>query len=185
MTSKVDISNTALSLLGLGPITSVDDNTPAAVKLKAVFDGAVFNVVRAYPWSCLRTRTTLAPSGDVDKEGYTPYRLPLDFARLLGSTDTEGNYVIRRGNFLWSLQPSILNIEYIKYPKDFSGVDDCAELIAYELAITICMPITQSQTLKDSLIRDKVTAENRARESNAFEQPPDDLPESPWLVERY
>lgn len=184
MTSKIDISNMALSFLGLKPITSMDETTPEAVKIKSVFDSVVFNVVRAYPWSCLRKRVTLAKSGDADKEGMSPFRLPTDFARLLDSTDANGDYIIRRGSFVWSKQPNLLSIEYIRLPVDFSEVNDCAEVMAYELAIVLCMPITQSQTLKDSLIRDKVLAENRARESNAFELPPDDLPEAPWVIAR-
>src|ERR1700758_815980 len=83
--SDTSIANLALNRIGArGNITSLDENSPNAVKVKAVWDHIFQAVLSERDWKFAKTRVELALSETAPLYGYTQaWAIPADFLRFV------------------------------------------------------------------------------------------------------
>lgn len=95
MSSKTEIANLALQLLGQTPnIVALDtDNTRRANDIKNAYDAARKAALRAHAWNFATVRTTLAATATTPAWGYAyRYALPADYlGQLRFSVDHHGS----------------------------------------------------------------------------------------------
>ena len=56
MTTKTDIANQALSLIGADSITSFEENTSTARRMRTVYDSSRKALLRLHPFQCSTKR---------------------------------------------------------------------------------------------------------------------------------
>jgi hypothetical protein len=187
MSSFTAISNRALSLLGHGPIISLDDLTPESEEVKRVLPFVLDSVFRSHPWNCLVVRQSLAAtSGTPVYEYSNSYALPSDCIRVLDVvTDNNDRYVVEGRNLLTNAGPEI-NLRYVKHSEDPNLYDGLLrEAIATYLALTLCEKITQSNTKKQLLVDDFKRVILEARRVDGQENPPARFAADTWVTARH
>jgi hypothetical protein len=85
MSSKVDIANQALALLGALPIVSLDDDTTEANLMKTMYEPTKQQLLRSYPWRCATRTATLAKLADAPVNTYWEFQFtwPEDAIHML------------------------------------------------------------------------------------------------------
>lgn len=152
MASKnVDIANRALSLVGSPIISSLEDGSREATLIKTVYDDTRLVCLRLHPWKFATTRAVLNTSLEepVCDFAYT-YQLPADFVRMIIVDDGRTEYDLQ-GNTILTDSESI-NVRYVRDEDNVEIFDTLfVELFAHWLAWVICLPLTQSKDMKDSI----------------------------------
>lgn len=190
MPSEVDICNLALQRLGAKSITSLSDDSTNARECNRVYAHARDSELRAHPWSFARTRVQLAASSTAPTFEYArAYPLPSDYIRIIPNNGRLGQNVqddlqIENGSIL-SNDSSPLNLTYIRRVTDPNLFDQTfIDLLATRISRDLCEKITQSNTKFQIMQAEYEEAKATARRINAFERPPQESPEDPWITAR-
>lgn len=148
MTTKVDISNMALSLIGADSITSFEENTSTARRIKTVYSTSVKALLRLHPFQCATKRIKLSPISTQPEFGYTyQFQLPDDLIRIINA-NTE-NYVVETDRLLSN--QSTLNLVYVFHNTNEETYDSLfIETLVLYLAYKISKAITGSQGTSES-----------------------------------
>lgn len=156
--SVVSICNSALIALGEDLITSLNDQTKAAILLATRYDPVRRAVLRSFPWPCAKQQTQLAPSAFKPLVTYDyAYGLPADCLRFLDLPDNdqaewEATQDATYGPLLLTSEVAPLYGVYIRDLTDTTRFDSLlVDVLALELAIDICEPLTQSTNKLQSL----------------------------------
>lgn len=198
MASQVNIVNRALSRLGVARLTSMGDANEQARLASEIWDVTRDAELRSRRWNFAIKRASLAalvttPTWGFDNE----YQLPADFLMLLeipdawaaaGLTDyrnqEEVPFRIEGQKILTDLDAP-LDIRYMASITDTGTWDSTfCEVMACRLAMEMCEQLTQSNTkfqLLQAAYKDAVRVAQRA---NAFENPPQPLPDDSWILSR-
>lgn len=149
MTTRVDIANQALSLIGADSITSFEENTSTARRMKTVYDVSRKALLRMHPFLCATKRIKLNPLAVQPEFGYSyQFQLPDDLIRII-NTNTE-DYVVETDRLL-SNQPT-LNLVYVFDNKNEETFDSLfIECLALYIASKITKATTGNQGNSDSL----------------------------------
>ena len=149
MTTKVDIANQALSLIGADSITSFEENTSTARRMKTVYDTSRKALLRLHPFQCSTKRIQLNPISKQPEFGYTyQFQLPDDLIRII-NTNTE-EYSVETDKLLSDQQT--LNLVYVFDNKNEETFDSLfTECLVLYLASKISKAITGNQGNSDSL----------------------------------
>ncbi len=187
--SNVSICNKALILLGGDTISSLTDDTKAAILCNNIFDITKNSLLRVSNWNFAVKRLALALNVATPAWGYSfSYSLPQDFLRLLEKED-ENIYPFKiEGRALLTDDPgssSSINIRYISKIDDPNLFDALfVDLLAARLAVELATPLTDSATRKKeaidlyrSLFPDSVFIDS-------LEEPIDQMPEGSWVTSR-
>lgn len=199
MPSEVEIANLALTVLGEGRISSLDDNNKPAREIKAVFAMRRDKLLGRFTWSFSKARAMLpalveTPAFQFEKA----YQLPSDCLRVimlneiyvgLDMTNYRGSpteeYAIEEGNKVLTNWGPPLPLRYVKRITDTNKFNPCfATALAADIAYTVAEALTQSEQKQARAesnfkreIRDAVVA-------NAIELPPSKLADDEWLLSR-
>lgn len=99
MTTKTDIANQALSLIGADSISSFEENTSTARRIRTVYDTSRKALLRLHLFQCAVKRIKLSPLATQPEFGYAyQYQLPDDLIRII-NTNTE-DYVVETDRLL-------------------------------------------------------------------------------------
>jgi len=110
MTDKVNIVNNALSLIGASSITSFEENTANARRVKTIYDTSRKALLRLHPFQCSIKRIKLSPLAEVPVFGYSyQYQLPDDLIRIINA-NTE-DYAVETDKLLSN--SNVLNLVYV------------------------------------------------------------------------
>lgn len=86
MTTKTDIANQALSLIGADSITSFEENTSTARRMRTVYDSSRKVLLRLHPFQCSTKRIKLNPISTQPEFGYSyQFQLPDDLIRIINA----------------------------------------------------------------------------------------------------
>ena len=174
--SKSEICNIALAKLGSSP-TLVDinqDDTKTAQFFRVIYNTARDSLLRQHLWRFARKRAVLAPlSTGPLFDGGNYFQLPVDCLRVIG---TDGDYENAYGR--WFIEGNkivadtdVLNIVYISSVDDPTLYDPIfTEALAVKLAHDICMPLAQSEGLRNMLADELRMLTLRAAHAGATEQ---------------
>ena len=148
MTTKVDISNQALSLIGADSITSFDDKTSIARRMKGLYDTSRKALLRFHPFNFATKRIKLSPLTHKPDFGYEyQYQLPNDLIRII-SANTE-DYVLETDKLLTN--DSAIELIYVFDNTNEETFDPLfTECLILYLASKAAKPITGSQGAGES-----------------------------------
>lgn len=190
MTDAVSICNLALQRLGEKPISALTEDTNAARACNRVYEQARDSELRAHPWSFARERVQVAADSTDPVFGYAKrYLLPSDWLRILptngfDSTPVQDDFQVE-GRYLLTDMASPINLIYIKRVTDEETFDALfIELLIARIALDVAEKVTQSNTKKAEAREHYDEVKKEARRVNAFERPPQELPEDKWVAAR-
>lgn len=152
MSSKVDIVNQALLVLGAKPIISFDDESTEANAARVLYEPSKKQLLRSFDWNCANVTATLAllTQQPVDPKYTCMFSLPADNLRVLEVIEM-GVPVYRRvewevqGNKLLTRTASVA----IRYIKDIAepNMDSHVEMaLAARIAMDMAYAITGDQS---------------------------------------
>lgn len=199
MASSVQIANSALTKLGESRIMSLDDNVKAAREINAIFELRRNALLRAYNWNFAMKRASLPALADEPVWGYSlAYQLPSDCMRpvqvgeyyvipgladYIGGTDDEPFRI--EGRTIVTDWSAPLNIRYIRKVTNTGEFDDLfVEALAWDIAVNVAEPLTQSTSKKESAKDDLKAAILQAIRANAIELPPQHQQDDSWIIGR-
>lgn len=154
-TSEVEIANSALAKLGSQRITTLDDNNERARVMKEQYTKVRDELLYMHPWNFAigRSELTALVSPVPEFQWTYYYQLPADCIRVVGTDLYPPSEWAVEGRYLASHYPTI-KIKYIKKVADVSKfTPGFAELLALKLAADTAFSITQSTSLRDSLLQ--------------------------------
>ena len=192
MASKVDICNRALASIGVKQrIASLTEDTEAARKCALVLDDVIDEVLRAYNWNCATARSALARSASAPAFGYS-YKFALPAGpdppyclRVVSIEDEDecSDYRIE-GRYLLS-DETACKILYIKRITDVNELDTlCKSAIAARLAAELAFPMTNSNSLQESMWTLYAGKLQEASEIDAQEGTAGKFESESWIEER-
>lgn len=148
MTTKIDICNQALSLIGSDSITSFDDKTSIAKRMKGMYDTSRKALLRLHPFNFATKRIKLSPLTQKPDFGYEyQYQLPNDLIRLISASTEE--YVLEADKLLTNSEK--LELIYVFDNTNEETFDSLfIECLILYLAAKAAKPITGSQGAGES-----------------------------------
>lgn len=169
-TTKVDICNAALGMLGANSITSFDEKSDRARLCVALYDKSRRALLRMHPWHCATKRTVLAAVGTPPAFGWsTAYPLPADFVRLLEIS--EYCYELESNQVLCNATSSV-NLKYIYDNTNETTWDALlVECMGLFMASQLSKPLTGSATDGDNYFAKMQTRMKSARAVDSQEAP--------------
>jgi hypothetical protein len=184
--SVVEIVNNALVEIGEpNLITSLSDNTRAAILSNQKYPAVRDATLRAYPWNCAIGRQTLSPLGDTPNHEWThQFQLPATCLRVLGlelradEFDVEGRRIMANTNEI--------KIKFIQRVEDVTVYDALlAEALSSRLAHALAYAITQSASMREAMWENYRAKLREARSIDAQEGSPKSLEASEWIEGRF
>lgn len=166
---KVDIANQALSLIGADSITSFEENTSTARRMKTVYDTSRKALLRLHPFQCSTKRIQLNPISKQPEFGYKfQFQLPDDLIRII-NTNTE-DYAVETDKLLSNSNQ--LNLVYVFDNKNEETYDSLfIESLVLYLAYKLSKAITGSQGTSDSYYMQCQELLKQAKATQAQEVP--------------
>lgn len=178
MSVEIDICVSALIKLGAEPINSFDDNSKEARLCRIQYPKIRDSILHTAPWNFAVKRVSLTPSTNnlAFDNGENVFQLPVDCVRVWKTNDPRHiSYRLESGRKLISAV-DVLEVFYVSNTvpvNDYSG--SFKEAVACALAADLCYSLTQSQSLKQSLLSESDTLINLARSSSSQEQTPENF----------
>ena len=195
MSSAVDICNLALAGLGVeDQIVSLTQDSTNARMCNLFYEHTRDDELRAHPWNFAIKRAQLAETTSPDFGKAAAYVLPADFLRLLPadpfSNSTAIDYQIEGlgdTRVIVTDTESLIEIRYIAKVEDTNLFDPCfREALIGKLRIQLCEKITGGSNSKMQIQMERYKQSIRdAKKANAFDNPPQEAPESSWLTCRF
>lgn len=185
MPSVIDVCNRALDKLGQNPITSLDDGSTAAGLCDRNWPLVRDEVLREHPWNFAVKRKSTAPETSTPAWGFTyQHPLPTDCLKLLEVKDlSSGEYQVEDNRVL--ADSDTLYIRYIQQVTDPNTYDSLfINAVAARLAFELSEKLTQSNTKREMLWQEYLSALASARSADAKENPPVLLQEDDWISVR-
>jgi hypothetical protein len=198
MASQVEIVNRALVKIGEARITSMDDNVHAARTASAIWDTLRDSELRARNWNFAIVRDSLAALVDTPAFGFDyQYQLPSDCLRVVqvgeyfpyvNLGDYRGSstamWQIEGGKILTDLGAP-LKVRYVSRVETTGEWDPTfVECFACKLAVELAEALTQSNTKRELAWNEYKEALRMANRSDAIENPPEDVQDTPWIIAR-
>jgi uncharacterized protein YifE (UPF0438 family) len=180
MTSKVEIINRALDLLGADIIEDPEQDIENARIMNRAYDIIRKGLLRRYNWNCAKIRIQLAPDATAPLFDYAQqFSLPADCLRPL--FPKKSDWAVE-GKKILTNEGTVLNLIYLRDLTDENEMDaSLVRVFAAELAVAVCEKVTQSLSKRQEAKRELKDAHDEARKSNAYERNPDAQDESTWL----
>lgn len=173
--NPIQICNMALAKIGSDSfITSFDDGTKAARHLSIFYEPIRDSLIRSHLWRFARKQYQLAPLVEQPLfDGGYYFQMPADCLRVVvpdeqyfnayGRWSVEGNKILADTN--------VLNIVGLQRVTDTALFDPIfTEALATKLAHELCLPLAQSESLKNALKADARELIIRAAHIGATEQ---------------
>lgn len=184
--TEVEICNSALAKVGAARILTLDDDSEEARLCKTLFYRLRDKLLRSHPWRFATRRVALGPLVTAPiYEFQNAFQLPNDCLRVLAidGNDSE-EWKEESGQLLCNLDS--VNIKYIWKNEDTSSYDsNFVEVLAFDLAVELCMPLAQNATLRATLVDERKLALREARSFNAQVGSVDRVKADTWLNARF
>ena len=148
--SVVDLINNSLSLVGADFITSIDQNTRAAVVSKQVYPGVRDATLRAFTWNCAEKAVILAPLATPPAFVWAyAFQMPSDCLRII-QIEGEPEYKVQGRTIL--VNQDAIQLTYVFRQEDVTQYDallsSCMEA---RLAAELAFSLLESKSLRDDM----------------------------------
>lgn len=184
MATKIDICNSALIKIGQSRISSITEDTKAAIFCNQQYATLRDEVLYSHPWNFAVRRVELgllatAPAFEFDNQ----FQLPSNCLRVLETDDTDMIYVIEGRNLLTNWDT--VKIKYIERITDESQFNPAfAEALALRMAWDLAYPLVESVSLQDRMAAAYEAFLAQARSFDAQEGTPEEMNSDTWLNAR-
>jgi hypothetical protein len=196
MATKLGVFNSAL--LELGHVNVVDTGEPveAARSLVHAYDRVVGECLAAGSWNwATETIKAVADTGVTPEFGFPEvFAKPSDFVRTIAVSDDE-NFAYPLTQYYddvsyWSADMSPI---YVRYVSDDTGMGMdlnkwtplFERYVSLELAARVCNRLTQSESLRETIRKDRDKAKRAALNQDAMDEPqPKFPPPGRWNMAR-
>lgn len=175
--SALSFCNQALIRLGADQITSFSEETAEAEVSLGLYETTLRYLLSAYPWSFATGYKSLGqlkerPLADFDYA----YQLPTDFLRALSigeqsQKNSHGGQYRIRGRAIYTNQSSCL-LRYIFRPQEEALPAFFGEALIMRLATAFSLPLTESVTKADLLVKQAQSSYEQAKLIDAQQQTP-------------
>lgn len=181
----IDICNTALQRVGASSILSMSDNSAEARACSLAYDSNRRDELRKNDWNFAIARAILTPDFTAPAFDFLyQFTLPPDCLRVLRSPTPALDWVIE-GRKILTNSGTILRIRYVADIEDVSQFDSSFySVLSASLAIDICEKLTQSNTKKQSLIKEYEEAIRMAKRVDCIESGYQEFPVDDWWIAR-
>jgi hypothetical protein len=185
--TDVSICSNALLMLGAQPINDLSEANDRARLASNLYESLRDSVLRSHPWNCAIKRVALAPDATAPAFDWTyQFTLPGDCLRVLsvGFDGLADAHLVEDRKLLCNANPAYLRYVY----RNTNPTTWDAQLVhAMELAMAAGMAygITQSASLRDSLLGELAQHMRKARSTDGQEDPPQSFQPSVLIGSRY
>lgn len=196
-TSKLSLYDGALQSLGQERLSDTGENVKAGRELNNVYSKVVGECLSMASWNfAMETIKADADTGVTPSFGYPEvFAKPSDWVRTIAvSTDENFAYPLTRyyddANF-WSADSTPI---YVRYVSNDTGLgldltrwsENFARFVELELAHRVCLPLTQNNSLKEQIGKDRDQARKTAKNIDAMnESQPKFPPPGSWSQARW
>ena len=183
--SPVDIANSALIKLGVEPISSFTEDSKAADRCNRQYDTIRKKTIAEHYWNFSMARATMAIVTGAPSFGFAiRYALPSDYLRAVHLNIKTARFKVEKNKYLHTN----LSGAKLLYQMDVEDVSQFPphfeELLAINLALDLCMALTQKRTLKADLAAERALALRDARSTDGQEGSMDELQADVWIDSR-
>lgn len=182
MTVAVQICNSALIKLGQEPVTNLLEDNKRARECNIRYPMLLEDCLRDHPWNFAIKREVISKSTDTLPFGEGDlYDIPLDCVRVLklsGFRDSRPRYKIEGSKIISysDTEGGSINLVYVSKNIPENLFDSkFKEAVATKLAAELCYSLTQSTTLKQTLLSEYMQYLQDARSVSSQEVSPDDF----------
>jgi len=181
---NVDVANIGLVQLGAETISALDEDSPQAKKINAIFEYILKEVLRAHPWNFAIARASLAQLTTSPEFDYTyAFQLPSDCLKVIRLEDTFDDFKIEGDTLV--TDASSVNLKYIKYVADPNEWDSgFITAFATRIAAEITFGLTGSLSLQAAKFDEYARKLGEARSLDAQEGKASVRNISSWLSDR-
>jgi hypothetical protein len=174
MASDVDICNSALNMIGASNIISLTEDSRAARVCNQRYAFVRDAVMRAHPWNCLVTRTSLAADSDTPAFEFDyQHTLPTDpyCLRVLRPQDPDTVFRVEGRKIISSTTPfKMIYVARVTDPNEYDQL--LIESIAARLAADVSYALVNSASLSQMLMATYDSKLSEARFVDATEGTP-------------
>lgn len=189
MTTAVSICSNALMMLGKEPIASFQDETDRAAYCVNLYPSLRDWLLRKHFWNCAIKRVLLSPLSTPPAFGYSAqFQLPSDFLRVY-EVGTAQNFIrdFQIENRVILANAQSLPLRYVWRNENEDDWDAGLVQVATRfMAAMLAYPVTQSTSLRDSMLQEAKIELREAKSIDGMENPSDQLgDEFPLLQGRF
>ena len=183
-TTKINIINRALGLLGAEFITSLTEDTKAARFSNELFDDTRDSLFRMHPWNCCIKRAALSLTGTTPAFYFTAeFQLPADWLRIVRPEDDGLEYKIEGDKLL--TEGDTFRCTYVFQNTVVTTYDPLlVDVLAVKLAANLTMPLLQDLRTLDAMNNLYMQKLGIARSADAMEGTPEGLDADFWIESR-
>ena len=183
-TTKINIINRALGLLGAEFITTLTEDTKAARFSNELFDDTRDAVFRMHPWNCCIKRASLSLTGTTPAFYFTAeFQLPADWLRMVRPEDDGLEYKIEGDKLL--TEGDTFRCTYVFQNTVVTTYDPLlVDVLAVKLAANLTMPLLQDLRTLDAMNNLYMQKLGVARSADAMEGTPEGLDADFWIESR-
>ncbi len=173
--SPIALCSRALLKLGASSIASFDEGTAEAEIAGNLYDGVRDALLTTHPWNFATGQVSLARLASQPMADYAyAFQLPADFLRALslghGGAGRGVSYRIAESRLHTDSAAVVLS--YIFRPEESGFPPFFAQLLVTRLAAEFCIPLTESTSRADSLLKIAEAELRRARNIDAQQDTP-------------
>lgn len=188
-TSKTDLINKALTLVGAAPIVNIDEDSNNAKILKRVYEISLRSLLSEGKWNFATKRALLTVSTDTlawyDTGETIVYVRPSDIIRIYGSNDQSAIYR-EEGDYIVS-DTTGLGLRYVYYLEDAAKFPSLfIDALVDKLCADIAYTIVNSSTLGERFLTKYETISlPNAMAANAQTGVQQTLQDDAWELSKY
>lgn len=184
--SDISLCSKALIKLGANTISSFNENTAEAQVARQLYSSVRDGLISAYPWRFATAQVRLPRLADNPTADFAyAYQLPNDFLRVLSAGVDRGqglNYRLCQRT-LQTNAPSVV-LTYLFLPKEENFPAFFDELLIAKLAAEFCLPLTESTTRTQFLIKQANIIFNQAKLIDSQQSLPQSIMDFPLIEVR-
>ena len=183
-TTKINIVNRALGLLGAEFISSLTEDTKSARFSNELFDDTRDALFRQHPWNCCIKRASLSKTSNTPAFYFTSeFQLPADWIRIVKPEDDQVEYKIEGDKLV--TETDTFKCTYIFRNETISTYDALLiDVLAIKLAANLAMPLLQDPKTLDMMYKLYYEKLASARSADAVEGTPEGIVADFWLDSR-
>lgn len=173
--SAVEICNRALNALGAKAITALDEGTDRAGLCSRLYESLRDELIQDHPWNFAIRREAIAASVTTPAFEWTyQYPFPADCIRVLSvnedyqrvSWSSEGRNILTDYEGPINVRYLSNDVEEAEFPPLF------VRALSMRLAVDMAMPLTESASRREALVKEYQIAIRSARGADARESAP-------------
>lgn len=187
MTTAVSICSNALMMLGKDPIDDLyDDESDRAKYCANLYPSLRDWLLRKHFWNCAIKRVLLSPLTTAPAYGYSAqFQLPSDFLRVYEVGYARAfvtDFQVENKTIL--ANATQLPLRYVWRNEDENNWDaGLVQVATFFMAARLAYPVTQSTTLRDSMLQEAMRELREAKSIDGMENPSDTFGDETPLID--